>query len=109
MIINGREKVLVAQERMATNHVLCIKMKNSPWKAEVRSKVEMTNRAIASCMVIYDKPKKGVTILEKILITWNFVHCGPTCTKVLEQNVLFVRNAVVGLLFALLSFSSTTC
>ena len=63
-IINGREKVLVAQERMATNHVLCFKMKNQPWRAEVRSKVEMTNRAVASCQVIYDKPKKGVTYMH---------------------------------------------
>eukprot|EP00494_Astrolonche_serrata_P022728 UN22985 len=47
---------------MATNHVLCFKMKGQPWKAEVRSKVEMTNRAIVGISVFYVKPKSGTSI-----------------------------------------------
>jgi len=65
-LINGREKVLVAQERMATNHVLCFQMKGQPWRAECRSKVEMTNRAIVSVCVFYRKPKKGTSIAGNV-------------------------------------------
>jgi len=68
-IINGREKVLVAQERMATNHVLCFKMKDSPWKAEVRSKVEGTNRSIVSVQCFYEQPKKGSSITSNVFRT----------------------------------------
>jgi DNA-directed RNA polymerase II subunit RPB2 len=65
-IINGRERVLVAQERMATNHVLCTKNKSKPWQAEVRSKIETTNKPIASCSVFYQKSKLGSSISGKV-------------------------------------------
>ena len=55
-IINGREKVLVAQERLAANHVMCWKDKDGRWKAELRSYVERSNRAVIANCVKHVKP-----------------------------------------------------
>merc|ERR1740123_476573 len=61
-IINGREKVLIAQERMATNHVMCYKNQKQQWQAEIRSKVPMSNRAIVANYIRYVKPSKSAPI-----------------------------------------------
>eukprot|EP01084_Bolivina_argentea_P251838 422540_1 len=47
-IINGREKVLVAQERMAANHVMCYLGQDKRWMAEIRSSVERSNRCVVA-------------------------------------------------------------
>ena len=58
-IINGREKVLVAQERMASNHIMCYLDGNKRWMAEVRSEVSHTNRPIVANYLKYLKPNKS--------------------------------------------------
>jgi len=45
-IINGKEKVLVAQERMAANHVMCYLSQDKRWMAEIRCYVERSNRSV---------------------------------------------------------------
>ena len=55
-IINGREKVLVAQERMAANHVMCYLSQDKRWMAEVRSYVERSNRSVIANYVKHIKP-----------------------------------------------------
>jgi len=47
-IINGREKVLVAQERMAHNHVMCYLGQDKRWMAEIRCYVERSNRNVVA-------------------------------------------------------------
>lgn len=52
-IINGSEKVLIAQERSASNIVQVFKKKQSPtpWIAEIRSAIEKGSRLISSVQV----------------------------------------------------------
>lgn len=52
-IINGSEKVLIAQERSASNIVQVFKKKQSPtpWVAEIRSALEKGSRLISSAQV----------------------------------------------------------
>jgi len=57
-IVNGREKVLIAQERMATNHVMCWKSREKGWMMEVRSKVEQSSRPIVAVYLRYVKASK---------------------------------------------------
>lgn len=64
-IINGREKVLVAQERMATNHVMCFNSAKG-WIAEIRSKVEQSNRSIVALYVKHAAPPKGSPITGNV-------------------------------------------
>lgn len=55
-IINDSEKVLIAQERMATNHVYVFaKAQPSPinFLAEIRSAVEKGGKTISCCVLIY--------------------------------------------------------
>jgi DNA-directed RNA polymerase II subunit RPB2 len=53
-VINGSEKVLIAQERMANNHAYCFK-KSQPSKysfvAEMRSVVEGSQRATSTMSI----------------------------------------------------------
>ena len=71
-IINGGEKVIVAQERMATNfvYVFCKKEQNkSTWQAEIRSSVDGSNRPPAQFSVklcTKDKDKSTQTIKASI-------------------------------------------
>ena len=53
-VINGSEKVLIAQEKMAPNHVYVFKKKQPSkytFTAEIRSQPESGARAASSCMV----------------------------------------------------------
>ena len=55
-IINGREKVLVAQERMAANHVMCYLSQDKRWMAEIRCYVERSNRSVVANYIKHIKP-----------------------------------------------------
>ncbi len=49
-IVNGSEKVLIAQERQAYNRVYCFNRKppsKYSWTAEIRSQVERSNRPLS--------------------------------------------------------------
>jgi DNA-directed RNA polymerase II subunit RPB2 len=53
-VINGSEKVLIAQEKMAPNHVYVFKKKQPnrfAYTAEIRSQPEYTARAASTCVV----------------------------------------------------------
>lgn len=53
-VINGSEKVLIAQEKMSTNHVYVFQKKQPSkysFTAEVRSLLEASARAASSCML----------------------------------------------------------
>lgn len=67
-IINGKEKVLIAQERMTSNFVYVFpKRKGGMYFAQVRSEMERSNRAIISFYVEMDNPKKGSAITGPVL------------------------------------------
>uniref|UniRef100_A0A0N5BX22 DNA-directed RNA polymerase subunit beta n=1 Tax=Strongyloides papillosus TaxID=174720 RepID=A0A0N5BX22_STREA len=52
-VINGSEKVLIAQEKMATNTVYVFSMKDGKfqYKTECRSMLENSNRPVSTCWV----------------------------------------------------------
>jgi len=62
-VINGSEKVLIAQERMCTNHVYAFKKKQPSkwaWVCEVRSYIEQGGRPPSTLyMQIYNKGGRG--------------------------------------------------
>lgn len=75
-IINGSEKVLIAQERMATNHVYVFaKAQPSPinFLAEIRSAVEKGGKTISQFQVkMYHRgQERSVSILTTILVSLN--------------------------------------
>lgn len=73
-IINGSEKVLIAQEKMSTNHVYVFK-KRQPNKyayvAEVRSMAESQNRPASSMFVrmLSRAGAKGVRYIPFLMLT----------------------------------------
>lgn len=69
-VINGSEKVLIAQERMATNHVYVFaKAQPSPinFLAEIRSAVEKSGKTISQFQVkmFHRSQEKTVGLLHK--------------------------------------------
>lgn len=50
-IVNGSEKVLVAQERMSSNHVYVFHKQKKDWVAEIRSVAEGSNKPTATLIV----------------------------------------------------------
>ena len=68
-IINGSEKVIVAQERQACNIVLVFNVKlNSrySWNAQIRSMNEDSNKPPLQFKVNVEKPEKGGKIYATI-------------------------------------------
>jgi len=63
-IINGNEKVLIAQERMATNSVYIFLNKNNNYVAEVRSIQEGDVKSANQVILKYIKPVKKNTIVS---------------------------------------------
>eukprot|EP00457_Paulinella_chromatophora_P000754 gb/GEZN01000754.1/.p1 GENE.gb/GEZN01000754.1/~~gb/GEZN01000754.1/.p1 ORF type:complete len:1217 (-),score=175.11 gb/GEZN01000754.1/:20-3670(-) len=63
-IINGSERVLIAQERMTSNYVYVFGAKTGPkdFHAEIRSMPENSTRVPQSLFVIYSKPPRGSEI-----------------------------------------------
>jgi len=77
-IINGSEKVLIAQEKMSTNHVYVFK-KRQPNKyayvAEVRSMAESQNRPPSTMFVrmLSRASSKGVMLILQFRLFWQVV------------------------------------
>lgn len=65
-IINGSEKVLVAQERISGNHVYIFGHKGD-YKAEIRSMRERSMRPTQTFVIKIQKPKKGSEISGSVL------------------------------------------
>jgi DNA-directed RNA polymerase II subunit RPB2 len=67
-IVNGSEKVLIAQERLATNQVYVFLNKTNSYFAEIRSIQEGELKSANQLLVKYIlPPKKNTVISEKIL------------------------------------------
>ena len=77
-IINGSEKVLIAQERMATNHVYVFaKAQPSPisFLAEIRSAVEKGGKTISQFQVkLYHRSQERSVCVTHRLSTTPLVH-----------------------------------
>ena len=67
-IINGRERVLVAQERMATNHIMCYKSaKDKRWMCEIRCQVDgNSTRSVAANYINYVKRPVGSPVSGEV-------------------------------------------
>ncbi|ETO31373.1 DNA-directed RNA polymerase II complex subunit Rpb2, partial [Reticulomyxa filosa] len=55
-LVNGRERVLLSQERMAANHVMCYRNAEKKWQAEIRCHLEHSNRNVIANYVKQVKP-----------------------------------------------------
>jgi len=54
-VVNGSEKVIIAQERQAYNRVYCFEMRppsTLSWRAEIRSQMENTSRPLSALTVV---------------------------------------------------------
>ena len=77
-VINGSEKVLVAQEHMSNNHVYCFR-KSQPhkfsWVVECRSQVDSGARPTSTMyMQMYQKPSRGQVEGGHIRATLPYIH-----------------------------------
>jgi DNA-directed RNA polymerase beta subunit len=103
-IINGSEKVLIAQEKMSTNHVYVFK-KRQPNKysfvAEVRSMAESQNRPPSTMFVrmLSRASSKGVNVYA---ISHVLRRCLMSCAMSKFMHVFSIRvlqDNIYGLLF----------
>ncbi|KAA0147434.1 hypothetical protein FNF27_06682 [Cafeteria roenbergensis] len=62
-VVNGSEKVIIAQERQAYNRVYCFEMRQPSklsWRAEIRSQTENSSRPLSALnVVMYRKSERG--------------------------------------------------
>jgi DNA-directed RNA polymerase II subunit RPB2 len=77
-VINGSEKVVVAQERMSNNHVYCFRKKQPhrySWVVECRSHVEHGARPTSTIyMQMYNKAGRGQSQGNQIRITLPYIR-----------------------------------
>ena len=66
-IINGSEKVLVAQERMSSNHVYVFTGQKGGYMAEIRSMMDGSTRPTSTLFVKMAKPPKGSAISGNVM------------------------------------------
>lgn len=66
-IINGSEKVLIAQERMASNRVYVFPTKKNGFISEIRSMMDGSTRPTSTLYVKMMKPPKGSAISGMVL------------------------------------------
>jgi DNA-directed RNA polymerase II subunit RPB2 len=84
-IVNGNEKVLVAQERMATNNVYVFLNKTNNYVAEIRSVQEGDVKSANQILIKYVKPSKKNNIVNENI----FRVCLPYVKKEIPLIVLF--------------------
>lgn len=108
-IINGSEKVLIAQEKMSTNHVYVFK-KRQPNKyayvAEVRSMAESQNRPPSTMFVRMLSRTSSKGVIDKLdssvdaeFVYSSFASCFVCLFTVLMHLVLFVLIYILAGLF----------
>lgn len=66
-IVNGKEKVLVAQERLRCNAVFVFERQGGAFAAEVRSQLPRAGARSAIFAVRFDAPKKGGPLSSPVL------------------------------------------
>jgi DNA-directed RNA polymerase II subunit RPB2 len=84
-IVNGNEKVLVAQERMATNNVYVFLNKLNNYVAEIRSVQEGDVKSANQILIKYIKPSKKNNIVNENI----FRVCLPYVKKEIPLIILF--------------------
>jgi DNA-directed RNA polymerase II subunit RPB2 len=84
-IINGSEKVLIAQERMATNNVYVFLNKTNNYVAEIRSIQEGEVKSANQILIKYVKPSKKNNIVNENV----FRVCLPYIKKEIPLIILF--------------------
>ena len=90
-IVNGNEKVLVAQERMATNNVYVFLNKINNYVAEIRSIQEGDVKSANQILIKYVKPSKKNNIVNENI----FRVCLPYVKKEIPLIVLFKALGIV--------------
>jgi len=90
-IVNGNEKVLVAQERMATNNVYVFLNKTNNYVAEIRSVQEGEVKSANQILIKYVKPSKKNNIVNENV----FRVCLPYVKKEIPLIVLFKALGIV--------------
>ena len=87
-IINGSEKVLIAQEKMATNTVYVFSMKDSKYqyKAEIRSCLEHSSRPVSTLWV--NMIARGGAGARKVAIGQRIIAILPYIRQVKRKDVL---------------------
>ena len=77
-VVNGSEKVIIAQERMSNNHVYAFRKKQPnkfSWTVEVRSQVENSNRPTSTLFLqMYNKGGRGSTEGNQIRTTMPYIR-----------------------------------
>lgn len=66
-VINGGEKVLVAQERMSSNQVYVFPGKGGTWVSEIRSMIDGSTRPTGALYIKLVKPAKGQALSGNVL------------------------------------------
>jgi DNA-directed RNA polymerase II subunit RPB2 len=90
-IVNGNEKVLVAQERMATNNVYVFLNKTNNYVAEIRSIQEGDTKSANQILIKYVKPSKKNNIVNENI----FRVCLPYVKKEIPLIVLFKALGII--------------
>ena len=84
-IINGSEKALIAQERLATNNVYIFSNKLGQYVAEIRSIQEGDTKSANQLLIKYIKPSKKNSIVSDSI----FRLCLPYVKKEIPLIILF--------------------
>lgn len=87
-VINGSEKVIIAQERLSNNHVYAFRKKQPSkfsWVIETRSQVENSTRPVSTLyMQMYHKGGKGAIEGNQIRSTLPYIRTGTSSSTDVE-------------------------
>lgn len=133
-VINGSEKVMIAQERLSNNHVYAFRKKQPSkfsWVIETRSQVENSTRPVSTLyMQMYHKGGKGSIEGNQIRSTLPYIRTGELCRSMckplhpspecqrsspMHSSCLFVKTSPASFCFArwatwpIETLSSTSC
>jgi DNA-directed RNA polymerase II subunit RPB2 len=89
-VINGSEKVMIAQERLSNNHVYAFKKKQPSkfsWVIETRSQVENSTRPVSTLyMQMYHKGGKGSIEGNQIRSTLPYIRTGELLAVIIKSS-----------------------
>ncbi len=91
-IINGNEKSLIAQERMASNNVYVFLNKNNNYVAEIRSVQEGDVKSANQVLLKYIKPVKKTSIVSGSVIRVGLPHLKKDIPIIILLKALGMQN-----------------
>ncbi len=91
-IINGNEKSLIAQERMASNNVYVFLNKNNNYMAEIRSIQEGDVKSANQVLLKYIKPVKKTSIVSGSVIRVGLPHLKKDIPIIILLKVLGMKD-----------------